>query len=76
MKTGAIQIRDPFVYVDQNEKTYYMFGTTDQDCWYTPGQGFDCYRSKNLRRPWTHPWWSFGEGQWVTNYGADLLWAQ
>lgn len=49
MKTDDIQIRDPYVYADQQEKTYYLFGTTDHDCWRGPGQGFNCYRSQDLQ---------------------------
>ncbi|MEZ4642664.1 MAG: family 43 glycosylhydrolase [Chloroflexota bacterium] len=54
MKTSDIQIRDPYIYTDQQEKMYYMFGTTDQDCWCGPGQGFDCYKSKDLQQ-WEGP---------------------
>jgi hypothetical protein len=54
MKTCDIQIRDPFVYPDPMENTYYMFGTTDKNCWRGPGQGFDCYKSKNLSE-WDGP---------------------
>lgn len=49
MKTSEIQIRDPYIYVDKEERAYYMFGTTDKDCWHGPGQGFDCYKSKDLQ---------------------------
>lgn len=48
MQTRDIQIRDPFVYASQTEKVYYLFGTTDRDCWRGPGQGFDCYASSDL----------------------------
>ena len=54
MKTSDIQIRDPYIFVAHNEKTYYMFGTTDQNCWRGPGQGFDCYSSKDLEN-WDGP---------------------
>ena len=54
MKTCDIQIRDPFVYPDRVENTYYLFGTTDQNCWRGPGQGFNCYKSKNLSE-WDGP---------------------
>ncbi|MCL4266307.1 MAG: glycoside hydrolase family 43 protein [Anaerolineae bacterium] len=54
MKAADIQIRDPCVYAHQQEKIYYMFGTTDHNCWRGPGQGFDCYYSKDLRE-WEGP---------------------
>lgn len=54
MKTQEIQIRDPFIYVDQQAQCYYMFGTTDPNCWHGPGQGFDCYKSDDLTE-WEGP---------------------
>ena len=41
-----IQIRDPYVYLEGD--TYYMVGTTDQDCWKAPGVSFLCYQSRDL----------------------------
>jgi hypothetical protein len=40
-----IQIRDPFVYCDRIAGKYYMYGTTDTNCWSGPGVGFDGYGS-------------------------------
>jgi hypothetical protein len=34
-----IQIRDPFVYCDRIAGKYYMYGTTDKNCWSGPGVG-------------------------------------
>ncbi len=67
MKTVDIQIRDPFVVPDQDQQMYYLFGTTDRDCWYGPGQGFDCYRSKDLQE-WDGPIPAFRppDGFWGT----------
>ncbi len=48
MKTGEIQIRDPFVLPVAEEGLYYLFGTTDLNCWAGAGKGFDCYRSRDL----------------------------
>ena len=72
MKTSDIQIRDPFIYLDQKEKTYYMFGTTDHDCWYSPGQGFDCYRSKDLEE-WDGPIPAFRPSSQF--WGKENFWA-
>ena len=63
MKTSDIQIRDPYIYTDKVEKTYHMFGTTDHDCWHGPGQGFDCYSSKDLTN-WDGPFPAF-RGRYV-----------
>lgn len=41
-----IQIRDPFVYVEDGR--YYLYGTTDRDCWRAPGEGFKAYVSEDL----------------------------
>ncbi|MCO6453606.1 MAG: family 43 glycosylhydrolase [Caldilineales bacterium] len=49
LETRDIQIRDPFIFVDHETQSYFMFGTTDRDCWRGPGQGFDCYRSEDLQ---------------------------
>ncbi|MCA9977226.1 MAG: family 43 glycosylhydrolase [Anaerolineales bacterium] len=72
MKTSDIQIRDPYIYTDQQEKMYYMFGTTDQDCWRGPGQGFDCYKSNDLQQ-WEGPIPAFRP----TNdfWGKENFWA-
>lgn len=72
MKTEDIQIRDPYVYADQHEKTYYMFGTTDKNCWRGPGQGFDCYRSNDLRE-WDGPIPAFRPSN--DFWGKENFWA-
>lgn len=46
MKREAIQMRDPFVYVDSG--AYYLYGTTDRNCWKGPFEGFDAYKSLDL----------------------------
>ena len=40
MKTEEIQIRDPFVFPEPKEGVYYLFGTTDKNCWSGSGEGF------------------------------------
>lgn len=67
MKTADIHIRDPFVLPDETEGLYYLFGTTDPDCWTGPGQGFDCFKSRDLCA-WTGPMPAFRprNGFWAT----------
>lgn len=49
-----IPIRDPFVVPVPEEQSYYLFGTTDRNCWDGPGTGFDCYVGKDLES-WQGP---------------------
>lgn len=49
MKREDIQIRDPFIFRDDRSKTYYLYGTTDPNCWDGICTGFDGYRSKDLK---------------------------
>lgn len=58
MKTSEIQIRDPFVWVDRAAGKYWLFGTTDKDCWNGPGVGFDAYCSRDLVE-WEGPYPAF-----------------
>ena len=46
IKRKDIQIRDPFVYAE--DKTYYLYGTTDSDPWRGPAEGFSVYTSRDL----------------------------
>lgn len=72
MKTSEIQIRDPFIVPMADEGLYYMFGTTDKNCWLPPGSGFDCYKSRDLEE-WEGPIEAFrpAEDFWATkNYWA------
>ncbi|GHV81916.1 glycosyl hydrolase family 43 [Spirochaetia bacterium] len=43
MRISDIQIRDPFVVLEDN--TYYLFGSTDKDIWKSRAVGFDFYTS-------------------------------
>nr|WP_100408308.1 glycoside hydrolase family 43 protein [Bacillus solitudinis] len=53
LRNEQIQVRDPFVYVDENEGKYYLFGSTDKNIW-GPGTGFDVYIGGNLET-WEGP---------------------
>jgi len=46
MKRDQIQMRDPFVHVENGR--YYLYGTTDPSCWTGPFIGFDAYVSDDL----------------------------
>ena len=41
-----IQMRDPYVYL--NSDTYYLYGTTDANCWRGEAAGFEAYKSQDL----------------------------
>ncbi len=41
-----IQIRDPFIFVENGK--YYLYGTTDANCWRGKAAGFDAYTSNDL----------------------------
>ena len=56
-----IQIRDPFIYCDPLSRKYYMYGTTDRDCWGGPGVGFDVYVSDDLQS-WEGPFVEHSDG--------------
>jgi len=43
---GQIQMRDPFVFVEDGK--YYLYGTTDANCWRGQPAGFDAYISNDL----------------------------
>jgi arabinan endo-1,5-alpha-L-arabinosidase len=49
-----IQIRDPFVLPVERERKYYLYGTTDPNCWHGPATGFDAYVSDDLEN-WLGP---------------------
>lgn len=72
IKTCDIQIRDPFVFSDPIEKVYYLFGTTDKNCWNGAGQGFDCFKSKDLCE-WEGPIPAFRPTSYF--WGKENFWA-
>jgi arabinan endo-1,5-alpha-L-arabinosidase len=47
-KLSEITMRDPFVLPIREQGRYFLFGTTDPDCWRGPGIGFDAYVSSDL----------------------------
>jgi arabinan endo-1,5-alpha-L-arabinosidase len=57
LKLKDIQIRDPFILPVEQEKTYYMYGTTDKDCW-GKGISFEAYKSRDLKS-WGGPFTVF-----------------
>lgn len=56
IKREDIQIRDPFILV--HDGMYYLYGTTDKNCWSEIGTGFDSYRSSDLEN-WEGPFEAF-----------------
>ncbi|MDO5396627.1 MAG: glycoside hydrolase family 43 protein [bacterium] len=56
LKREEIQIRDPYVLV--HDGMYYLYGTTDKNCWSDKGTGFDSYRSSDLEN-WEGPFTAF-----------------
>lgn len=55
IKRLEIQIRDPFILRDDNQKKYYLYGTTDKDCWKGKASGFEAYSSTDLEN-WDGPY--------------------
>jgi arabinan endo-1,5-alpha-L-arabinosidase len=72
LKRSDIQIRDPFILPILKNSFYYIYGTTDQNCWGDHATGFDCYQSKNLEL-WEGPFPCFRPS---TDFWADRhFWA-
>lgn len=79
MKNTEIVIRDPFVLPVPEEKTYYLFGSTqrfddtqtDEECLY-PEQGFYYYKSSDLEN-WKGPYPAFIPGPLF--WGKQDFWA-
>ncbi|MGL3149536.1 glycoside hydrolase family 43 protein [Microbacterium sp. A82] len=49
VRLDEIQIRDPFVLLDESTGRYWLFGSTDQNIWDGPATGFDTYHSDDLQ---------------------------
>ncbi len=70
MHTREITIRDPFVYRDDEQQCYYLYGTTDLHPpggkVLVPGVGFNCWKSTDLTN-WEGPMHAFRppEGFWA-----------
>ncbi|WP_040951839.1 glycoside hydrolase family 43 protein [Gorillibacterium massiliense] len=48
MRLDEIHLRDPYVWTEQGEGCYYLYGTTGTTAWDGKAAGFDAYRSKDL----------------------------
>lgn len=56
IKREDIQIRDPFILAYNGY--YYLYGTTDKNCWSDEATGFDSYKSRDLEN-WEGPFEAF-----------------
>src|SRR5690554_6863001 len=54
MKLTDIRIRDPFILANNKNKTYYLYGTTDNNNWGGLAYGFLAYTSQDLET-WDGP---------------------
>ena len=70
MLTADIQIRDPFVL--PVAPYYYLYGTTDPNCWAGAGEGFNAFRSPDLEN-WEGPFPIFRASP--TFWGTMHFWA-
>ena len=68
MKASDIWIRDPFVLPVEKEGKYYLYGTTDKNCWEGEPTGFDGYY------PFSLPVEDFpllkGHSYWISTFTA------
>lgn len=46
LNRNEVHMRDPFVFVENG--LYYLYGTTDDNCWRGEPQGFDVFTSRDL----------------------------
>ena len=72
IKREEIQIRDPFVFAEEKEGKYYLFGTTDKNPWNQRGVGFDAYVSTDLEN-FEGPYQAFTPSE--TFWGTHDFWA-
>ncbi len=68
--TQSIQMRDPYVLVHNGK--YYLYGTTDKNCWRGIPEGFDAYESADLEN-WEGPHKIFAPSD--TFWGKENFWA-
>lgn len=72
MKREDIQIRDPYILTLEDTKDYYLYGTTDKNCWGDKGTSLECYHSRDLEE-WDGPYSAFVPDE---NFWADRhFWA-
>ena len=66
LKKSDIHMRDPFVLPIAQQGKYYLYGTTDENCWVGPFVGFDVFESEDLEN-WAGPFAAFRppEGFWA-----------
>lgn len=58
MQRCEIQIRDPFILTETKTNDYYLYGTTDKNCWGDKGVSLECYHSTDLEE-WDGPYTAF-----------------
>jgi arabinan endo-1,5-alpha-L-arabinosidase len=54
LTNNDIRIRDPFILTDITSKTYFLYGTTDENVWEGQAVGFNAYKSTDLET-WEGP---------------------
>ncbi|WP_042456055.1 glycoside hydrolase family 43 protein [Neobacillus dielmonensis] len=72
LTNNDIRIRDPFILVDQESRSYFMYGTTDQNVWEGNAVGFDAYKSGDLEN-WEGPFEVFRPS--AVFWGDHHFWA-
>lgn len=72
LRLEDIHLRDPFVLPEVESGWYFLYGTTDSNCWGPVGTGFDAFRSRDLKT-WEGPFEVFRPkpGFW----GSHHFWA-
>lgn len=71
IKNEDLQIRDPFIYPDEETQKYYLFGSTDKNIW-GKGTGFDMYIGEDLEN-WQGPFPVFRPDE--SFYSEENFWA-
>lgn len=62
MKLADFRVRDPFIVPVADERTYYLYGSTDANSWGGKAVGFDVYCSTDLEN-WSGPFAVFRPGK-------------
>lgn len=71
LKNHSIQIRDPFIFPNQLDGKYYLYGSTDKNIW-GKGTGFDVYIGTDLEN-WEGPFPVFRAND--SFYSEENFWA-